>query len=160
LWGKRHRESLCVQKHAANSRLEMWTHAVHRRELGGDLRRSCATESRSTTCMVPPQRGHFGSELEGADGVAGGAVGGGVCWSSGKQSGRNFARRLFARKPKLRMRMKPFGKRWSRKRRRNSSTNRLVIRWQLPWAESLHRNVTLPSARASSRWLEMATRWV
>jgi hypothetical protein len=114
---------MCVQKHAANSRLEMWIHAVHRPELGGDLRRTCAAESRSTTCMVPPQRGHFGSELEGAGGgVAGGAVGGGVSSSKRKQSGRNFARRLFARKPKLRMRMKPFGKRWSRKRRRNSST--------------------------------------
>ena len=42
--------------------------------------------------------------------------------SSWKQSGRSVARLRLARKPKLRMRTKPGGSRWSRKRRRNSST--------------------------------------
>jgi hypothetical protein len=30
----------------------------------------------------------------------------------------------------------------------------------LPWAESLERKVTLPSEKATSLWLEMATPWV
>ena len=35
---------------------------------------------------------------------------------------------------------------------------RAMTRLRLPCAESRHRKVTLPSARASNRWLEMATR--
>ena len=80
--------------------------------------------------------------------------------SSCKQSGSSVARLRLARKPKLRMRTKPGGSRCSRKRRRNSSTGRVISRFLLPCAESRQRKVTLPSARATSLWLEMATRWV
>jgi len=58
------------------------------------------------------------------------------------------------------MRTNPGGNRWSRKRRRNSSTGRVMSLFLLPWAESRQRKVTLPSARATSLLLEMATRWV
>ena len=81
-------------------------------------------------------------------------------WSSWKQSGRRMARCRLARNPKLRMRTKPRGSRWSRNRRRNSSTSRVMSRFWLPWAESRHWKVTLPSERATSLRLEMATRWV
>ena len=40
------------------------------------------------------------------------------------------------------MRRKPRGSRWSRKRRRNSSTGRVIRRFLLPCAESLQRKVT------------------
>ena len=49
-----------------------------------------------------------------------------------KQSGNSQARCRLARKPKLRMRTKPRGSRWSRKRRRNSSTGRVISRFLLP----------------------------
>ena len=48
--------------------------------------------------------------------------------SSRKHSGNRVARLRLARKPKLRMRTKPGGSRWSRKRRRNSSTARVMSR--------------------------------
>ena len=35
---------------------------------------------------------------------------------------------------------------------------RVMSRFLLPWAESRHRKVTLPSERATSLLLEMATR--
>ena len=60
--GIRDREAVCVPKHESDSRLGMWIHAAHRLGLGGDRRRSCTAESRSTTRMVPPQRGQFHSE--------------------------------------------------------------------------------------------------
>src|ERR1035441_3900557 len=56
--------------------------------------------------------------------------------SNWKQSGNSAARLRLARKPKLRMRTKPRGSRWSRKRRRNSSTGRVSRRCLLAWAES------------------------
>ena len=63
-----------------------------------------------------------------------------------KQSGKRAARRRWARKPKWRMRTKPGGSTWSRKRRKNSSTARVIRRCWLPCAESLQRKVTwLPS---------------
>ena len=45
-------------------------------------------------------------------------------------------------------------------RRRNSSTVRLIRRFLFLWAESRQRKVTRPSASATSRWLEIATRCV
>ena len=48
-------------RHVEDSSLGMCTHAAHAVGGGGDRRKSCATESRSTTCMIPPQRGHFHS---------------------------------------------------------------------------------------------------
>ena len=56
-----------------------------------------------------------------------------------------MARCRLARNPKLRMRTKPRGSRWSRNRRRNSSTSRVMSLFLLPWAESRHWNVTSPS---------------
>ncbi len=78
--------------------------------------------------------------------------------SSRKHSGNSVARLRLARKPKLRMRTKPGGSRWSRKRRRNSSTGRVMSLFLLPRAESRQRKVTLSSASATSLLLEMATR--
>ena len=63
-----------------------------------------------------------------------------------------------ARKPKLRMRTKPSGRRCNRKRRKNSSRDRVSNFCSLLCAESRQRNVTLPSANETRRWLEMATR--
>src|SRR6202167_5568639 len=109
--------------------------------------------------MVPPHTGQFQSELTCSvdGGVAEAAI---LCEqaSSRKHSGNRVARFRLARNPKLRMRTKPGGSRWSRKRRRNSSTARVMSRFLLPWAESRQRKVTLPSERATSLELEMATR--
>jgi len=77
---------------------------------------------------------------------------------SWKHSGRSKARLRLARKPKLRMRTNPGGSRWSRKRRRNSSTGRVMSRFLLLWAESRQRKVTLPWESATSLELEMAKR--
>src|ERR1019366_4685303 len=81
-------------------------------------------------------------------------------WSNWKQSGNSAARFRLARKPKLRMRMKPRGSRWRRKRRRNSLTGRVMSRCLSACEESRQRKVTLPCSRATSLRLEMATRWV
>src|SRR6266496_5456526 len=127
----------------------------------GERSRSRTGESRSTTCMVPPQTGSSrvlengrlrGMLLQPRFSAA--------SWSKRKQSGKSIARCRLARKPKLRMRTKPRGSKWSRKRRRNSSTGRVMSRFLLPWAESRQRKVTLPSESATSLELEMATRWV
>ena len=61
-----------------------------------------------------------------------------------------MARCRLARNPKLRIRTKPRGSRWSRNRRRNSSTSRVMSLFLLPWAESRHWKVTLPAERATS----------
>src|ERR1035437_6766529 len=101
--------------------------------------------------MVPPQTGQFQR--------------GGVCSgdrdgseadifselpSSWVQRGNSVARFRLARNPKLRMRTKPGGNTWSRKRRRNSSTARVMRLFLLPRAESRQRKVTLPSESATS----------
>jgi hypothetical protein len=109
--------------------------------------------------MVPPQCGQVGSVC---DRVTSRIWVERWCalWSSLKQSGSSLARWRLARKPKLRMRTKLRGSRCRRKRRRNSSTVRLMTRFLLPWAESRQRKLTLPSERATSLLLAMATRWV
>src|SRR5271170_4379070 len=85
--------------------------------------------------MVPPQTGHFHSEcVWSVDDDASEDVVFSKSPSSRKHSGRSVARRRLARKPKLRMRTKPGGSRWSRKRRRNSSTARVMSLFLLPWA--------------------------
>jgi len=83
--------------------------------------------------MGPPQTGqdHVGS--------GGGETGHGdptVDWtaSSCRQMGRRVARRRLARKPKKRIRTKPLGNTCKRKRRRNSSALRVMMRCLLPWA--------------------------
>src|SRR5277367_5773588 len=109
--------------------------------------------------MVPPQTGQFQTgSVRSVDGDAGGAAIFSELARSLKHSGNRVARLRLARNPKLRMRTKPGGSRWSRKRRRNSSTVRVMSRFLLPWAESRHRKVTLPSERATNLLLEMATR--
>src|SRR6266851_8034133 len=96
----------------------------------------------------------------GSAGEAVRAAGGWDCWSKREQSERSSARLRFARNPKLRIRTKPRGNRWRRKRRKNSSTARVMILFLLPWAESRQRKATFPSARATNLLLEMATRLV
>ena len=112
--------------------------------------------------MVPPQTGQFQREWIGS--VDGDASAAADIFSEPlrkwKQRGRSEARLRLARKPKLRMRTKPRGNRCRRKRRRNSSTGRLMTRFLLAWAESRQRKLTLPSERATSLELDMATRWV
>src|ERR1039457_4320858 len=111
--------------------------------------------------MVPPQTGQVQSEwVSSFDSDAAEAVLSSELLSSRKQSGKSVARFRLARNPKLRMRTNPGGNRWSRKRRRNSSTPRVMSRFLLPCAESRQRKVTLPSERATSLEFEMATRWV
>src|ERR1035437_6317879 len=136
-------------------------HQAHRSGLGGERSRSCAADNRSTTCMVPPQTGQFQSEwVSSVGGDAAEAVMFSEPPSSRKQSGNSVARFRLVRNPKLRMRTKPGGSRWSRNRRRNSPTARVMSLFLLPWAESRQRKVTLASERATSLLLEMATRWV
>ena len=43
-------------------------------------------------------------------------------------------RRRLARNPKKRMRTKPRGRTWSKKRRKNSCEERVIILFLLPWA--------------------------
>src|SRR5271156_4875623 len=157
----RDKGSACAPKHGQRSRVWIELHAAHRSGGGGERSRSCAAESRSTTCMVPPQTGQFqtGSGCS-VDGDAGGAAVFSELPRSRKHSGNRVARLRLARNPKLRMRTKPGGSTWSRKRRRNSSTARVMSRFLLPWAESRQRKVMLPSESATSLELEMATRWV
>src|SRR5271157_341932 len=152
----------CVSEHGDRSRLGLWFHAAYSRGNGGARSWIWAAVSLWIRCIGPPHMGQ--NQKVSARTGHGASEGAGFGWlaesSKRAQSGSNRARRRLARKPKLRMRTKPRGSRCRRKRRRNSSTGRVISRFLLPWAESRHRNVTLPAARATSRWLEMATRWV
>ena len=58
------------------------------------------------------------------------------------------------------MRTNPLGSRWSRNRRRNSSSDKVINFCWLLSAESRQQNVTSWLAKETSRWFEMATRWV
>src|SRR5664279_571839 len=140
--------SASAPEHGCRTRMFIELHAAHRSGCGGERSRSWAAESRSTTCMVPPQTGQFQRErvssMDGDAGVAGCSRDPPSRW---KHSGNSAARFRLARNPKLRMRTKP-------------STARVMSRFLLPCAESLQRNVTLPSESATSLLLEMATRWV
>ena len=136
-------------------------HAAHMAVFGGERSNSWAAEIGSMMSMVPPQSGqrqfeHCSVAEPTLDGVACSVERG----NSSKQMGSRLARRRLARKPKLRMRRKPRGSRCSRKRRRNSSTGKVISFFLLPWAESRQGKVTLPWWSATSLWLEMATRWV
>src|SRR6267143_1370761 len=117
-----------------------------------------AVVSLSTTIIDPPHLGQDQRSL--------GPAVEAFCWvcgvppSSWKESGKVVARLRLARMPKLRMRTKPSGSRCNRKRRKNSSRDRVINFCSLLWAESRQRNVTFPSENEISRWLEMATRWV
>jgi len=66
------------------------------------------------------------------------------------------ARLQLARMPKLRMRTKPSGSRCNRKRRKNSSRDRVINFCSLLWAESRQRKVTFHQKTRSVdgwRWL-------
>ena len=131
--------------------VEMWrvVHGSYGMGSGSDRRRSWAAVTRSMILIGPPHRGQLqtpgagsgagtGSTLD-PSGAALGSIGAPSNW---KQTGNNPARRRLARKPKWRMRTKPFGSRCSRKRRRNSSTGRVMRRFLFLCAESRQRNVT------------------
>ena len=110
--------------------------------------------------MGPPHWGQAHVEVEGGwveppssspgwgSGTGGKSAGRPRSW---KQSGKRAARLRWARKPKWRMRTKPGGRTWSRKRRKNSSTARVIRRCWLPCAESLQRKVTRFPARQTRR---------
>src|SRR5437016_1309714 len=137
-----------------------WRESLHAAALttGGERSWISAAVSLSTIIIGPPHLGQdqrsLGPEVETSWSVGGAAL------SSWKQSGKVVARLRLARKPKFRMRTKPSGSRCNRKRRKNSSSDRGSDLCSLWWAESRQRNVTLPSAKETRRWLEMATRWV
>lgn len=110
-------------------------------EKGGERRHISAAVSRSRTIIGPPHWGQDHKEIEGSrvaglssPSGAGPAVAGrsGGCPANWKQRGKRAARRRGARKPKWRMRTKPGGSTCSRKRRKNSSTGRVIRRCSLP----------------------------
>ena len=129
-------------------------------ERGGERKHISAAVSRSRMIIGPPQEGQDQVEVEGCGveqpssspgggpGAAGKSVGRPRNW---KQRGKRAARRRWARKPKWRIRTKPGGSTWSRKRRKNSSTARVITRCWLPCAESLQRKVTWLPSRETKR---------
>ena len=129
-------------------------------ERGGERKHISAAVSRSRMIIGPPHWGQDHVGVEGCrveqpssspgcgSGTAGKSVGRPRNW---KQSGKRAARRRWARKPKWRMRTKPGGRTWSRKRRKNSSTARVIRRCWLPCAESLQRKVTWLPSRETKR---------
>ena len=145
---------------AGRNTVSNWRKSFHAAALttGGERSWISAAVSLSTTIIGPPHLGQdqrsLGPAVETACSVGGAAP------SSWKQSGKVVARLRLARKPKFRMRTKPSGSRCNRNRRKNSSSDRVSNFCSLWWAESRQRNVTVPSAKETSRWLEMATRWV
>jgi hypothetical protein len=147
IWDK---DVVCVLEHKEGSRLKMWFHAAHQLA-GGDRSSSSAADRRSIRCMSPPQSGHFQREC--GRGAAGARLAGARCLSSSrrKQTGSSCDRCRLARKPKWRMRTNPGGNKCSRNRRRNSSTERVMMRLRLSWAESRQRKLTLPLSRAINR---------
>src|SRR5882724_1500734 len=144
-------------KHAKDSN---WRESLHAAAVstGGERSWISAAVSLSTIIIGPPHLGQdqrsLGPAVESSCSVGGAAP------SSWKQSGKVVARLRLARKPKFRIRTKPSGSRCNRKRRKNSSSNRVINFCSLLCVESRQRNVTSPSANETSRWLEMATRWV
>src|SRR5271165_3543400 len=146
-------EVVCVSKHGEGSRLELWFHAACSRGSGGARSWIWAAVSLSITCIGPPHMGQIQRVSARTGRGASGLTGFDSCTESSKraQSGSNRARRRLARRPKLRMRTTPRGSRWSRKRRRNSSTGSVIRRFLFLCAESLQRKVTWPSAKETSR---------
>src|SRR5271165_2691554 len=121
----------CEPKHEDGSRLGLWFHAAYSRGNGGARSWIWVAVSLSITGIDPP---HMGQNQKvrtrtgrGPSGLTG--FDSGTKSSKRAQSGSNRARRRLARKPKLRMRTKPRGSRWSRKRRRNSSTGSVIRRF-------------------------------
>jgi hypothetical protein len=111
---------------------------------GGERSWISEAVSLSTTIIGPPHLGQdqrsLGPAVEASCSVCGAPP------SSWKESGKVVARLRLARKPKLRMRTKPSGSRCNRKRRKNSSRDRVSNFCSLLWAESRQRKITFPSA--------------
>ena len=143
---------------ARGKTLSNWRESLHAAAVTNGGERSWISEavSLSTTIIGPPHLGQdqrsLGPAVEASCSVCGARP------SSWKESGKVVARLRLARKPKLRMRTKPSGSRCNRKRRKNSSRDRVINFCSLLCAESRQRNVTFPSANETRRWLEMATR--
>ena len=118
---------LQVRGSTERARSEWVFHGAVPTRKGGERSWIWAAVSLSMTTIGPP---HWGQSQSGFDCLASAAVGldcdGCSAPSSGKQSGRRAARRRLARKPKWRMRTKPLGSVCNRKRRRNSSSARLI----------------------------------
>src|SRR5438034_10639983 len=133
--------------------LSNWRESLHAAAAttGGERSWISAAVSLSTTIIGPPHLGQDQRSLRPA--VEASCSVCGAPPSSWKQSGKVVARLRLARKPKLRMRTKPSGSRCNRKRRKNSSRDRVINFCSLLWAESRQRNVTLPSANETSRWV-------
>lgn len=128
---------------------------------GGARSRSLAAEIRSTICIGPPHLGQSQSDCgRTAEPAVAAAVLAAEACSGCRQRGSRVARQRLARKPKLRIRTKARDSTCSRKRRSNLWEARVIGLVLLPCAESRQRKVTLPSSRARSLELEMATRWV
>src|SRR5208337_304407 len=93
---------------------------------GGERSWISAAVSLSTTAIGPP---HFGQRQRSLESLVEEAFcsvcGSGAEPSNRKQSGNVVVRLRLAKKPKLRMRTKPLGSRCSRKRRKNSSSDRV-----------------------------------
>jgi hypothetical protein len=148
-----------VVKHVSFSGWRMRGHAAAVTGIGGERRRIWAAVNLSPTIaphLGQSQSGHGCLAAETAGSICGCGTTPGNC----RQSGSRVERRRLARKPKLRMRTKPFGSRCSRKRDKNSSSDKVISFCSLLSAESRQRKVTFWSAEETSRWLEMATRWV
>ena len=130
---------------------------------GGERSRNCAAVKRSSNCIGPPQSGHRHSPsylMPGRVRASGRPCGGGSAWMSRRHTGSSTERWRVLRIPKCRIRTKPLGSTCKRKRRRNSSSGRLICRFLFLCAESRHRKATLPSASEINRWFEIATRCV
>ena len=129
--GSRDAEVVCVSKHAEGSRLVLWFHAGYSCGNGGARSWIWAAVSLSITSIGPPHVGQIQKAGARTGRGPGGLTRFDSCTESSKraQSGSNRARRRLARRPKLRMRTKPRGSRWSRNRRRNSSMESVIRRF-------------------------------
>ena len=124
-------EVVYVSMHAEGSRLVLWFHAGYSCGNGGARSWIWAAVSLSITSIGPPHLGQVQKAGARTGRGPGGLTRFDSCTESSRraQSGSNRARRRLAKRPKLRMRTKPRGSRWSRNRRRNSSTESVIRRF-------------------------------
>jgi hypothetical protein len=128
-------------------------HRVTAARNGGERESISVAVKRSTIIMAPPHRGQVPTAGAGgsaedrllrADGLGRGCE---QLEAERQESGPLAV----GEKPEVSNANKARGSRWSRKRRRNSSTGRVSRRFLFLWAESRQRKVTLPSANETSR---------
>src|SRR5713101_3369306 len=116
-----------AQRYGAGGKtLSNWRESLHAAAVtsGGERSWISAAVSLSTTIIVPP---HLGQDQRSLGPVV--EISCSVCDaapSSWKQSGKVVARLRLARKPKFRIRTKPSGSTCNRKRRKNSSRDRVI----------------------------------